>query len=272
MLWLPPAYHREVQNNLSATPQLSLGPNVTASAVAHTKGTWSQLLASTNFETEWAVVVLAGTSEGVTNTSSLVDIGVGAALSEQVVLPDLMGGWASTGVSTALRMFSGPVYIPKGLRIAARAQSVEASKTIPTAIWLYGGARHRAISTFSRCDPIGISAATSNGTSVTAGSTGVYGAWTNVGLATARPYKALWFALQGTLTIHTLLYYHFQVGFNSTPIGSEFWAATTTNEQVAGPVPPEPIYHAIPTGTQLQVRGKCSGTAEALSVGLYGLY
>ena len=272
VLVLPTLAYRETLNNLLATPGANMGTSVTAHASIHTKGSWTQLIASTTYDAEWICVAFGPTNVAATQTDSLVDIGIGGSGAETVLIPNLLAGYVGQAVSALGRHILLPIKIPKGSRISARAQSITTAKVVPVAVWVIGGARHPQFDPTSRCDAIGVtSSGNSRGTSVTAGNTGTEGSWTSINSPTARSYSALGFLAQGTLTTHTNLYFHFEVGFNSTAI-AEYFVMANTNEQIGGPVPVFPIFHFIPSGTQLQIRGECSGTAEAMSCALYGMY
>lgn len=102
----------------------STGTLIPYSGSPNTKDTtWTQLSASTAGRT-LAILVLAGLRGGANaaSTTSLLDIGVGAAASEEAVVPNLL-----LSLDTAIdRFFPGafwiPVDIPDGSRLAARAQ------------------------------------------------------------------------------------------------------------------------------------------------------
>ena len=273
MLALPPLAYRETLNNLSATPNTTNpGVNVTSSATIHTKGAWSTLIAATGYDSEWLHVMIGSTGSGTTLTDTLVDIGIGAASAEQVLIPDILAGYVGQAVSAQGRGLVLPIRIPKGSRLSARAQSIQASKVIPVLIWITGGARSAALRLLVGCDAIGItSSGNSRGTSVLSGNSGTEGSWTSIGAPTTRDYWALSLLVQGTNTIHSQLGYHLEVGINSTTI-MEYFVVSTINETIGGPMPMFPILQPIVAGTQLQVRGECSGTAEALSCALYALY
>ena len=102
------------------------GTSVDPGGTAHTKGLYSQLIASTAFDVRAVIIVIGGGGTRYRPTYRwLVDIAVGAA-TEQIILPDI--GFGAEGASN----FYGdiqpktvgplPVHIPAGTRVAARAQ------------------------------------------------------------------------------------------------------------------------------------------------------
>jgi len=102
------------------------GTSIDPGGTAHTKGAYVELTAATSADMRELILALgnAGISRGYA-ADWLLDIGIGAAGSEQVLLPDLPlctgSGTISMGI---LPQTIGPLpcNIPAGTRIAARAQ------------------------------------------------------------------------------------------------------------------------------------------------------
>lgn len=99
----------------------STGAAVVAGGSAHTKGGYSQLIAATAFTTKWLALMVAWSD---TNRNFAIDIAIGAAASEEVVIPDLFS-FNSSAVVVGL-----PFSIPGGSRVAARCASQNASSTV----------------------------------------------------------------------------------------------------------------------------------------------
>jgi hypothetical protein len=110
----------------------STGTTVTASATANTKGSWAQLIASTTFATSWMVVCCGGNSGA---TSGLLDIGVGAAAAEYVVVPDLLFYPSLAGFGNWLGL---PCTIGSGVRLSARFSNTTGSTTTTVSLVLVG--------------------------------------------------------------------------------------------------------------------------------------
>lgn len=92
-----------------------------------TKGAYSQLIASTSFDYKMLFIVPGNANDYVRPSSNrwLLDIAVGAAASEQVIIPNLqLGGSDVDDVISPLLIGPIPINIPAGSRIAARAQCV----------------------------------------------------------------------------------------------------------------------------------------------------
>jgi len=275
MLWLPPARLRTIEHNLAATPSnLRPGTNVFSSATIHTKGAYTTLIAATGEDTHLAYILFSDTSVQATRTDALVDIAIGPAGSEKVILPNLLAGWKA-GAQWGVGQLILPLRIPAGTRISARSQSIIASKAVGVAIWLYEGADNPIWPTFIEAEAIGVTAASSIGTSVTPGvGAGVEGAWTNIGGPTTRAYDAIFPMIHGGLanTILTGAGEQWEVGWGGITLG-EYFATANTSEWVAGMFPPLPIFQPVPVGTQLQIRGETSLAtgAQAKDLAIYGL-
>jgi hypothetical protein len=113
--------------DLGSVTGTSTGTVVTASASANTKGSWVQFSASTPFASPWMLIAVASSAGG------MIDVGTGAAASEQVVIPNLYIG-QPIGANT--RLLSIPCAIKDGVRVAIRAQSATASATFTIVLLL----------------------------------------------------------------------------------------------------------------------------------------
>lgn len=132
-----PAYHFGV----SAVGSNSEPPLLVAHATPGTDGAWSEMIASTPAPFEELEGVLFG---GSVVGEALVDIGVGASSSEQLLIEGLPLNTLGTSSATGSYRFRLPTpYVAKGSRIAARihrasAASLEASLSLNGTI---GGAK-----------------------------------------------------------------------------------------------------------------------------------
>ncbi len=252
-----------------APSQNNWGPTVTASGTTHTKGNYVQLEAATTYDWYGFWLMCSGSSASANATNQLLDLAIGAAASEQIILPDFMSGWHINQIPTPYFI---PIYIPRGTRIAARVQAQIASDTVDVCIW--GNASNSGLPgpLFSNCDAYGITSASSNGTTVTAGNSGTPGSDTNIGSTTSRTYGGVYcMASPNGLTTVSSLGYTWELRIGSVTV-AEWHEATTTAEVRFGLYPPTPIPTPVLSGTQLQVRGACSGTNQAHTVALYCFY
>lgn len=260
------------QSNLPATPVITLGTTITASSTTHTKGSWTSLIDPLSFDTQMIALFMSDVQTNATDTKVLVDIGVGptGGGSEQVVVPNL----SAAGIFSANqggRTLVLPMRLMRGQRVSARCQALIASDTVRVGIAAYGGFDQVPWPTFTKATDYGTDTANSRGTSHTAGNTGAESTWANFGSTTSHDHKAWLLMSSGPSgTTWNSLAYHFEFGANSTAYG-EYWFCTGTSENVTGPWPGTCVYREVPAGTQMQVRGECSGTAQAHYLSLYGL-
>lgn len=264
------------QNNYDATPSLAdPGIQVVASGTAHTKGSYVSLVDPVTFDSHMLMLRIADIATTATNTDMLLDIAIGdtGGGNEQIILPDLLVGWTQAGNNRAgaLQLYF-PVFIPKGKSVRARCQSSVVSDTADVLAVLYEGAAlpWRA---FAGCDAYGVnSSGDSSGTSHTPGNTGAESSYASIGGTTSKNYRAIMLRVHPTNTTTSNLAYHWELGISSaTPPGAEWFLLDTTSEE-AELFPNFPYMINIPSGTQLQIRGECSGTAQAHDVAFYCFY
>lgn len=104
----------------------SFGTQVTAAGSVNVKGAYAQLIASTAFESDWALIVVRNHTENASQ-SVLLDLAIGAAASEQVIVANLLAGRVSGGGQRPTVAYLIPLSIPAGSRIAARIQATMAN-------------------------------------------------------------------------------------------------------------------------------------------------
>lgn len=166
------------------------GP-ILASATPHTFGAWLEIDASLSADSDGIFVFLVNNfGVGATDTSGVLQIGLGTAGAEVPWVSQLVG----YSVAGATLWFPGR--IPAGSRVAARLQSIVASKNLGTTMWSFLPAK----SATSLGAPVsyGVNLATSMGVLLTApGSLNTKGAWTQIVASTSTDLAALTFGVQG---------------------------------------------------------------------------
>ncbi len=157
------------------------GTVVTAHATIHTKGSWVELDASTAFDVTFLYV--GGDNAGVNNTdtSMLVDIGIGSAGNEKPLIENIPCGYSAI---EAWHPAGFPIFIPKGTRVSARAQAKITLDTVEILLYLFGG-RSWLGETFQVVETMGALTAASGGTVL--GGSGIV----EIVASTANHYKAL---------------------------------------------------------------------------------
>jgi hypothetical protein len=224
--------------------------NVTASASAHTKGNWSQLIASTSAETTFISFAINTVNVSATNTATLLDIGVGASGSETVIVPDIAVGGASTAI------FNIPVKVPSGTRIAARCQSARSSQTVPIgarAFECFNAGSAALVPT--AVDVLGINTATSSGTALS----GASGTWVEIIASTAKDYIAFGIAPSTNDTdTAAAADTRFDIGVgsagNEVEFGQLFFALGATENFSMRTTSPLLFGREVPSGSRLAIR------------------
>lgn len=181
-------YSSEVGGAVEAS---TTGTTVTSGA-ANTKGSWTQLIASTAADS--AGILLMGFYPGVRFG---IDVGIGAAGSETVIVPNIF--WGQPGNRFPLQTYV-PVSIKAGTRIAVRAQDSSGGQTVPMLVAIFKA--HHSGQTFPLRDyptvasflgeSAGYLTATSVGTTITAsGTTHVKGSWAQLIASTTKRTTAV---------------------------------------------------------------------------------
>lgn len=175
--------------DIGTTAASSIGTTLTANASTNTKGVYAQLIAATTRDCDYMLV-------GISNSQSAgrisVDIAVGAAASEQIIVADLV--FASSIVLLQQASVLIPYSIPSGTRISARCQSTTGGdKTDLNIVCGSGDLNYRPYST---CDTYGFAAGTTTGAAIDSGGTiNTKGSYTQIVAATTRDIKGLFWSL-----------------------------------------------------------------------------
>lgn len=252
----------------------SLLTTVTASASAHTKGAWVELVASTLGGSSMTVFCAHNSVAG----DYLLDIGIGAAGSEVVIVPNLhlFGGIDLTEVSIPI-----PLSIPRGARIAARAQcQASGSRTIRCGVAIHRGGY--ASSGLSMMTAYGIVTASSRGTSCDPGAVANTKTTVEIASSTGRPIRSLIVSIcpsEAGLTLASWAGWVFdvQVGAASSEVvvipNLHVRASSTIDNPRHTYIGPLPC--AIPAGSRLSVAVQTDVVTDAtdrkVTVSLYGL-
>lgn len=192
MLYIPRAGGQALEDNVGVT-SAEYGTSVAAHATtAHTKNaTYTQLIASTAYEAFGIFVGVHATSSASTTKSFLVDIAIGGAGSEVVIIPNLLAGNQAASSTTSLggSYYFFPIRIPSGKRIAATCQSDTAADTVYVSVYLV---RHPQPGAWygNRVTAYGANTGTSSGTSMSPGNS-TYATDVQVSASTTNPIKYL---------------------------------------------------------------------------------
>lgn len=133
------------------------------SGSANVKGAWSTVISSLGFDASGFTVFFQNSTGSP--WTGLVDIGIGAAGSEVVLVPDLLVRPLINDCLTEI--FYCPLAIPTGVRVAARYQNSLTSGALSGEIVPFGGGFTNP-RPFNTCLAYGVNTSNSQGTLVTA--------------------------------------------------------------------------------------------------------
>lgn len=249
------------------------GVTVTPSASANTKGNYATLIASTSAATKLLGISIWVNAGGTTTNSWLVDIAIGAAAAETVVVANL-GASVCQQFGQEMIEFLFPLDIPAGTRISARCQSNTATspETVSVKATVFNGAGWVG---GTGIDTIGASTATSRGTAVTTGINSNKGSYAQITASTSRAYTGIFGVLsaQGVAGAYGILLTDIATGAaaSETVIIPEVRTVNHALQLTSPTIPFLPI--SIPSGTRLSARiANSEPGALARGVILYGVY
>jgi len=267
----------DVCNSFVASGDLGTG-----TISANTKTGFQQLIASTTYDSAFAFIGLLSWYGTATYASSLVDIAIGAAGSEQVILPNLISQYGyATGGGFTFTHYSLPLSIPAGTRIAGRYQTTGTgtfNTNLETYAWLIlvDGA-YTQMEGCSGADALSANTGTSLSTSCFPSSTAnTKGSYTQMIASTSRDYIGLMLATDSHNAMSAAAPYLLDIAIGAS--GSEQiiipnagCAYSSANYETAQS--PGFFSIAIPSGTRIAARCQCGiASGNQLGVGLYGVY
>jgi hypothetical protein len=252
----------------------SSATTLTADTSAHTKGAWSQVIATTTSNASLIAIRVSGVHSGNTNTATLLDIGTGAASSETAVASNIAIAGASTASLAPVGIIIPiPLKIPSGTRLSARIQSVvTGGKQATVEIFLFDAGDYATAPT--SVDVLGTNTATSAGTALS----GSANTWVEVVASTAQAYRAISFVpcMVGNTSSSLGVEYEIGVGASSSEQAFLFSTARFSSEETcnsAGPNFPiaslSPV--ALPAGSRLAVRHNLSANSGRHGFTLIGI-
>lgn len=153
-----------------------VGTTVTSGAV-NTKGSYPATPLSTSTPRDAHGLLIFNTAKSVSAADYLVDIAIGAAASEQIIVQNLL--FAAGSSSGVLRSYYLPVKIPAGSRLNARSQCSTASGTLGLGAALIEG-DFLGVPSFDKIISIGANTATSGGVVLGNPAAAGWGAWTEL--------------------------------------------------------------------------------------------
>jgi hypothetical protein len=277
-LWTPPGLH--YPRGFSAPPKATV--TITASGTANTKGTWTQVIASTADDYYGFWTYADGMGVTATVTGGLLDIGYGVAGgsdpgSDVNLVPDWDVGWTGDAAANnplLATMQYWPIFVPSGSKIWARLAAAVVSDTCRVMIVGQTAPSFPGMHANRRAEAVGEVSASSRGTVATSGAA-VYG--TPVSLGTTGRDNRLWtVGVDGGTdsSLSNLGFFLVKLSIASdgtSPIGEWVCNVNTTTEMVGGPFPPVPVYKPVPSGTTIYAAINATATGDSLGVIAYGM-
>jgi hypothetical protein len=277
-LIVPPAGCQRLERNTTATTSAEYGTSVTCGASANTKHTsYTELIASTAYDSYGIAVRFTNVATATTITDALVDIAIGAASSETVIIPNLLAGQVGATATAAMGggvMYYFPIKIPAGVRLSANGQAAVAGDTVHTSVYLFQrlipGAWYG-----SRVTAYGInSSGASRGTNLSPGSNTYVDATLTASTTNPIRYLQLGYGNQGD-TGWSSLRGMFRITAGGQVIADALpFAESTTVEEVNLVTANFLLSHMrfnLPAAISLSVGAMRSSTAEARSVAAWGV-
>jgi hypothetical protein len=174
-----PRYEPYAESTGGANAAGSGGTDFAVGAVANTKTGWTQIIASSSQRADGLLITVSPSN--IATADYLVDIGIGGAGSETVLLSNLLYSVGSSATGFGPISIFCPIYVAPGTRISARAQSSDTSAVGVSVIvrLIKGGTAERIRSTVATT--YGADTSDSGGTAVDpGGSAHTKGAWTEI--------------------------------------------------------------------------------------------
>lgn len=268
MLWVPQKGIIRVQHNTGAVGAAQIGTAVTTGASSGTKGTPAELIASTSFDAYLLMVMASDYGNAATASQCMLDILIGAA-TEEVLIPNLLAGNAAlvVGAGHFGKLWTFPLYIPAGSRLAAQAAGARVSTALRVAVYLCGGSGIPPFRVGSKVVSYPTAPSVPRGRAITPGASGAEGSWTEIVASTGEDHFALVPSFQcETDTTMSARNIAVDLGVGSATeeeVAQSYWFTTTSGETGFGPLPNMPAYVDVPSGSRLVVRASNSGTNDA---------
>lgn len=246
---------------------------------ANAKGSYVQVVASTAFAYDALLVQIFQDSASGGAQCFLLDISIGGAGSEVVVVPNLLlDSMRNTGTADVSLYI--PLQIPAGSRIAARCQEAGGAGTRNACVQVTGvaGGWNNIRPCAGSVIAYGVDTGTTNGTLVDQGaSANTFGSWAQLTSGTSQDHRWLGLCLgfDKQTVAPSQANGELEIGIGSA--GSEVAIAkhSFAVQSFATAVRPSclGIFVQIPTGTRLAARFKSTAAAAAdrhLTAALYG--
>lgn len=246
--------------NAGAATASSRGTSITANAAANTKGSYTQLIASTSHDDVGIYVMIDDLAAGI---DYLIDVAIGGAGSEQIILPDLYAGGGTGSIAYGTQYWF-PVHVPAGSRLSARCQASTGASVVRVSL-LLASPGFMPPAPLSRVVALGANAADSGGTSIDPGGVAnTKGSYTQIVASTTIDICGIILALGNQLnTVRSSQSWLIDVAIGAAAaeqiVFSNIAANCSTSPDIVVPQTTVFLPICIPSGTRLAVRAQSDG-------------
>lgn len=243
----------------------------------NTKGSWVQIFTGSEIAYDvWRITINIGSGAASASArDTILDVGYDPAggSSYTVLIPDLLAANSAPYATFGSITYRFPIHIPAGSSVAVRASvnnstatlrawaTVDGRPTNPEMVWKG-----------TKVEAIGITAATSSGTTVTPGTTSE-GSWTSLGTVSERArYWEVGLGVNDSTM--AAVGYHLDLSAGSSggdvAIITDALTCTTSAEQQFSSS--NGTYRTVGAGSTIWGRCQCSGTADSnISLAAYAV-
>ena len=257
-----------IQTNVPGQPVATGGAAVTP--VVGSKGSYTEVFAALSNDTYGLMVLVHNSRTSAANRQIVLDIAIGAAGSEQVILPDLLVSNASLINGTGGVWYYFPIFVPAGTRVAARAQSNSTTACRVIVRAMQQPLEPAMLRTCRHVEAIGITGITP--TTCNPGTTSE-GSWVLLGTTS----RDLWWWQMGIQSSSatmsaTLSHYDLAVGdgTNFQIIMQDVPFATASDEQSSKPLFVMGCERFVSAGSSIYARGQSDTSFSPFQVCAYG--
>jgi hypothetical protein len=255
-----PSFRPQAFSAVGEATGSSRGTAIPGDAAANTKGSWIELVSSSPIDADGFYLQLEALG---TSRDHLVDIGIGAAGSEVVIVPNFQFS-TGTGPSGIEEVYI-PLPIPAGTRIAARSQATAGSQSVGVLLQLVQGELYRAMRC-SRATAYGSNTADSGGVVVDPGAVAhTKGSWAEIHSGITNPIRYAILCIGnrantgvGAFTQHLMDFGIGGAGAEVVLLDDQVVMADQTTDRLGPHVFARHV--SIPAGTRLAARSQCSNT------------
>jgi hypothetical protein len=262
----------QIASSTALQAETNPGWSPVSGAASATKGAWTRIFSSMYPNMYLLRLIVRDIAVAATSSLATMDVGVGPAGSEVVVVPDLLCGGApiASGNPYNGREFWIPLFVPQFTAVSVRFASERTSATFKLVAWAYigGGSNPPPWRLGQKVTTYGIGTVP-NGTTIVPGASTAQGAWTQVVAATTRDHFCFFPSFQVAGTTLNARSIYLGMGYGGAGVEENFQSATgycyvtTTNEEVFGPYNNNiPMWQTIPAGTRLVMRASNTGTND----------